>query len=93
MEKITAEPVSGKKGIELSDIQRTSFSNGGNEDKSRLRGRIKKEGGRSRVVNLVAREYWNEDEAKRYLNTWKVFKEAGLPVVKTVRKTKRGGFW
>ena len=77
------EPVSGKNNVWFEGSQ-AEVLNGGKDDKQKLEGFV----GR-KTVKLVERDDIQEN-GQKYSENWKKCKDAGLPVVPTLRKTKDG---
>ena len=85
-ERITASPISGLSAVSFGVVSEQPFWNGGIEKKNYLRGNTGVSE-RSRSVRLVERRTGN---ASTYIEKWQMLKDAGLPVVPTLRMSSRG---
>lgn len=86
-EKINLKPVSGKKLVEVNLLQGEKVQLG-LETKYRHEAVIEK-GSKKRKINLFERK--NEEwQGATYVDKWKMFKDAGFPVVPTLRQTEDG---
>lgn len=84
-EILVAKPVSGRRSRLISVTRRNEMSRDlGVETKYVIEGYLEKEGN-VKPVSLVEREY---DDPLMIIKTWQKFKEAGLPVVSTMRLTE-----
>lgn len=80
IESISAFPISGIRARELLISSSVPLGDNGKELKYRLEGSL-----RSKKVYLVERTF-----DPKYIEMWHVFKEVGLPVVSSLRKSSRG---
>jgi hypothetical protein len=84
-ERITAEPVSGRKSRKISVKSRELMPHElGYEDKYVLEG-VMQRNAKTKRVSLIERPY---NDPERIIKIWRCFKEAGLPVVPTMRRTE-----
>ncbi len=89
--KIELKPVSGKKTVEIDSPDIEMMNTIGVEPKFRINAQLIGPGGRRKKVRLIGRQDNVEElDAANYSENWKLFKEAGLPVVPTLRKTENG---
>lgn len=89
-EKINLNPISGKRPVEVTSISRKELNDTGEETKYRhelvLNGRT-----RNKSMRMIERpDATFLHSSIKVSEKWRVFKEAGLPVVPTIRKTKEG---
>lgn len=89
-ERLTAYPFSGRKKISGEIESSESFYGGGTEAKQEIEANLRSESGRTHKVRLIERADNMGADGLAYSEKWKMFKEAGLPVVPTLRKTEKG---
>lgn len=88
MERIKLETVSGKKAVTINSPGGEEIMSNGIESKLRHKATIES-GSREKQVRLVERKNI-KTFGPDYASQWQLFRNAGLPVVPTLRKTERG---
>lgn len=89
-ERLTAYPFSGRKKISAETKFSQSFFGGGTEEKHEIKADLHSDSGKVREVKLIERADNVGADKLTYSEKWKMFKDAGLPVVPTLRKTEKG---
>jgi hypothetical protein len=84
-EDLIAEPISGKKPVKIELDSSDKLGDLGDEQKERHQGQIK-----SYKVSLIERKDLDDGFGMKISDKWKLFKEAGLPVVPTLRRSQKG---
>ena len=82
-EKYPLTPISGKRTIDSNLTSSLPLNGGGSEPKNRVTVSVG-----NRDIPLIERS--NPKAADGYIRAWQLYKDAGLPVIKTLRRTEQG---